>query len=81
MTDNTHDDTLEPSHASPPRRDLAIRLADRPGALAEMGEVLGRAGVSLEGGGGFVSAAVRLLRRPQKPGALRRVLKPRRSLS
>ena len=36
------------------RRDLAVRLANRPGALAELGEVLGRAGVSLEGGGGFV---------------------------
>ncbi|MBI1760575.1 MAG: amino acid-binding ACT domain-containing protein [Acidobacteria bacterium] len=37
-------------------KDLAIRLAHRPGALAEMGEALGRAGVSLEGGGGFVFA-------------------------
>ncbi len=35
-------------------RDLAIRLENRPGALAEMGEALGRAGVSVEGGGGFV---------------------------
>lgn len=35
-------------------RDLAIALDDRPGALAEMGETLGRAGVSLEGGGVFV---------------------------
>jgi hypothetical protein len=35
-------------------RDLAIRLANRPGALAEMGEALGEAGVSIEGGGGFV---------------------------
>ena len=34
--------------------DLAIRLENRPGALAEMGEALGRAGVSVEGGGGFV---------------------------
>ncbi len=32
-------------------RDLAIQLADRPGALAEVGEALGAAGVSLEGGG------------------------------
>lgn len=40
--------------ASVVRRDVAIRLADRPGALAELGEVLGGAGVSLEGGGGFV---------------------------
>lgn len=35
-------------------RDLTIRLQNRPGALAEMGEALGRAGVSIEGGGGFV---------------------------
>ena len=35
-------------------KDLAIRLQNRPGALAEMGDALGRAGVSVEGGGGFV---------------------------
>ena len=35
-------------------KDLAIELADRPGALAEMGEALGRAGVSVEGGGAWV---------------------------
>ncbi len=34
--------------------DLAIRLENRPGALAEMGEALGKAGVSVEGGGAFV---------------------------
>ena len=34
-------------------RDLAIRLRNRPGALAEMGEALARAGVSIEGGGAF----------------------------
>jgi hypothetical protein len=34
-------------------RDLQILLSDRPGALAEMGEALGRAGVSIEGGGAF----------------------------
>lgn len=34
-------------------RDLALRLADRPGTLAEVGEALGRAGVSIEGGGAF----------------------------
>jgi hypothetical protein len=33
---------------------LAIRLENRPGALAEMGDALGRAGISIEGGGGFV---------------------------
>ncbi|MDD8018302.1 MAG: amino acid-binding ACT domain-containing protein [Bacteroidota bacterium] len=35
-------------------RDLGIRLENRPGALAEMGETLGHAGVSVEGGGAFV---------------------------
>lgn len=35
-------------------KDLAIRLENRPGALADMGEALGRAGISVEGGGGFV---------------------------
>ena len=35
-------------------RDLSIELADRPGALAEMGEALGRAHVSVEGGGAWV---------------------------
>src|SRR5687768_7092009 len=37
-------------------RDLTIRLENRPGALADMGEALGRAGVSVEGGGAFVFA-------------------------
>jgi hypothetical protein len=35
-------------------KDLRIALENRPGALAEMGEALGRAGVSVEGGGVFV---------------------------
>ena len=35
-------------------KDLAIALDNRPGALADMGEALGRAGVSIEGGGAFV---------------------------
>ena len=34
--------------------DLAIRLDDRPGALAAMGNALGQAGVSIEGGGAWV---------------------------
>ena len=38
--------------------DLAIELDDRPGALAEMGEAHGRAGVSVEGGGVFVNGGV-----------------------
>ena len=35
-------------------KDLAIVLENRSGALAEMGEALGRAGVSIEGGGAWV---------------------------
>jgi hypothetical protein len=35
-------------------KDLSIALDHRPGALAEMGEALGRAGVSVEGGGVFL---------------------------
>ncbi len=35
-------------------KDLAIALENRPGALAEVGEALGRAGVSAEGGGAWV---------------------------
>jgi organic hydroperoxide reductase OsmC/OhrA len=34
--------------------DLAIRLRNQPGALAQLGETLGKARVSIEGGGGFV---------------------------
>jgi hypothetical protein len=33
--------------------DLSIALENRPGALADMGEALGRAGVSIEGGGAW----------------------------
>jgi hypothetical protein len=35
-------------------KDLTIALENRLGALAEMGEALGRAGVSIEGGGAWV---------------------------
>ena len=35
-------------------KDLGIALENRPGALADMGEALGRAGVSVEGGGAWV---------------------------
>jgi hypothetical protein len=35
-------------------KDLAIILENAPGALARMGEALGRAGVSIEGGGAWV---------------------------
>lgn len=34
--------------------DVAIRLENKPGELAKMGETLGAAGVSVEGGGGWV---------------------------
>ena len=37
--------------------DLAIALDNRPGALAEMGEALGAAGVSIEGGGVWAGEA------------------------
>ncbi len=36
-----------------PMYDVALVLPHRPGALAAMGEALGRAGVSLEGGGAW----------------------------
>lgn len=36
-------------------RNLAVRLEHRPGALAELGEALGGAGVSIEGGGAFAA--------------------------
>lgn len=39
-------------------KDLCIELEHRPGALAELGEALGRAGVSIEGGGVFVSGGI-----------------------
>lgn len=35
-------------------KNLAIRLKNKPGALAKMGKILGLANVSLEGGGVFV---------------------------
>jgi len=38
-------------------KDLSIQLDNRPGALADMGEALGRAGVSIEGGGAWVVGA------------------------
>ena len=40
------------------KQDVEVLLDDRPGALAELGEVLGAAGVSLDGGGVFVHAGV-----------------------
>ncbi len=35
-------------------KDLSIRLNDRPGSLAAMGDALARAGISIEGGGAWV---------------------------
>lgn len=37
--------------------DVSIKLANDPGALAAMGEALGKAGISVEGGGVFVENA------------------------
>src|SRR4051812_10447926 len=42
-------------------KDLEIELDNRPGALAEMGEALGRAGVSIEGGGVFAGGDAHFL--------------------
>jgi hypothetical protein len=39
-------------------RDVEVRLRDRPTALAEIAEALGRAAVSIEGGGLFTHAGV-----------------------
>jgi hypothetical protein len=36
-------------------KDLEIHLENRPGALAEMGEALAKAGISIEGGGTWVA--------------------------
>jgi hypothetical protein len=38
------------------RQDIGLTLPDRPGALADFGQALGGAGVSLEGGGVFTVA-------------------------
>ena len=35
-------------------QDVSMLLDNRPGALADMGEAMGRAGVSIEGGGAWV---------------------------
>ncbi|MFE9426323.1 ACT domain-containing protein [Kitasatospora sp. NPDC006697] len=42
---------------NPVLQDLEVHLPDRPGALADLGQALGRAGVSLEGGGVFGTVA------------------------
>ena len=39
-------------------KDVTIHLEHRPGALADMGEALGKAGVSVEGGGAFLVSGV-----------------------
>ncbi len=36
-------------------KDLTVILEDRPGALADMGEALGKAGINIEGSCGFPS--------------------------
>ncbi|MGE9349046.1 hypothetical protein ACQP60_06185 [Isoptericola variabilis] len=43
--------TLDTSARQVTRQDLEVLLPATPGALADLGEALGRAGVSLEGGG------------------------------
>lgn len=62
----THEATVVAGTVTLPsaRKDLAARLPDRPGALADFGEVLGNAGVSLEGGGGFGGVVHFLVRDP-----------------
>lgn len=45
-----------PVYCLPLMKDLTIVLPDHPGSLAAMGEALGRAGVSIEGGAAFVVA-------------------------
>lgn len=47
--------------------DLSIRLEDKPGALAAMGEALGAAGVPIQGGGVFVVEGVEMTRTLPKP--------------
>lgn len=53
-------------------RDLAIALENRPGALADMGEALGRAGVSIEGGGAWVVSGIGVAHFLFKDGAAAR---------
>ncbi|MFI5842463.1 hypothetical protein ACIA8K_22420 [Catenuloplanes sp. NPDC051500] len=48
--------------------DLTIRVEDRVGALAEIGEALGAAGVSIEGGGVFGPVAHFLVADPEAAG-------------
>jgi hypothetical protein len=48
-------DPLPCNRAVRTMKDLTIVLDDRPGALAALGESLGRAGVSIEGGGAWVA--------------------------
>ncbi len=56
-------------------QDVAIRLGNHPGALANMGETLGRSGVSIEGGGGFVVGETGIVHFLfEDGGAVRRVL-------
>ena len=54
-------------------KDLTIALENRPGALAEMGEALGRAGVSVEGGGAFVVNGVGVAHFQGEPGQLGKI--------
>ena len=51
--------------------DVAMDLENRPGALAEMGEILGRANISIEGGGVFSGNAHFLFHDPRAADVLR----------
>lgn len=43
---------------APGTHDLELHLSDEPGQLARMGEALGQAGLSVEGGGMFLAGGV-----------------------
>ena len=53
-------------------QDLTIALDNRPGALAEMGDTLGRAGISIEGGGAWVVSGQGVAHFPFENGAAAR---------
>jgi organic hydroperoxide reductase OsmC/OhrA len=71
----TVDHGSQPTPPSP-RKDLSVRIPDRPGALAELGERLGKAGVNLEGGGGFDGVVHFLVRDAEAARAALRELDP-----
>lgn len=62
---------LGEARSTPVRRDLAVRVADR-GALAVLGETLGHAGISVEGGGAFGDMAHFLVEDAERAAQLAR---------